>query len=101
MRWLASLLAILTLPSSTLAVWTEQGWFRLARYHDPDRRSHGPRALARVLGLRLADVFPIAYDLREILGGRGAALQGLIPAVPERRLSRAALVRLAASGSGV
>ena len=84
----------------TLSVWTGQEWFHLARYHDPDRRSRGPRALARALGLRVADVFPIAYDLRGIVAGRGPALRGLIPAVPEQRLSRTARIRLAVSGSG-
>jgi hypothetical protein len=86
---------VMTAEFLTASLWTGREWFHLARYHDVDRRRRGPQALARALGLRVADVFPIAYDLRRIVAGRGPALRGLIPAAPERRLSRTQRISLA------
>ena len=70
-------------------------WFDLARYHDFDYESRGPRALAEFLGLRISAVFPITYDLAGLVVGTAASLAGQIPAEPVVRLSRAELIKMA------
>ena len=82
-----------------VAVWLGDAWFHLARYHDVDRRSHGPRALARALDLPLKAVFPMAYDLARVAIGDPGVLHGTIPAVPAKRVSRATRLRWAVAGA--
>ena len=69
--------------------------FDLARYHDADYESRGPRALAEFLGLPLSSIFPVTYDLSGLASGTAACLVGQIPAEPEIRLTRAELIAMA------
>ena len=55
----------------------------------------GPDALARFLGLPLAEVFPIAYDVSAIVQGAQDSVQGHVLAEPRVRLTRAELIALA------
>ena len=79
----------------TLSLERDGKWFHLARYHDHDYAERGPEALSRFLGLKIDDVFPIAYDLRIYVEGDLAALVGEVPRKPRQKLSRAELVALA------
>lgn len=79
-----------------LTISLERGgeWFHLARYHDVDAKSRGPKALAAFLSLPIDDVFPIAYDLRQYGKGDPAALCGQIHKKPRERLSQSKLMGL-------
>jgi hypothetical protein len=79
----------------TLSVERNGRWFHLARYHDFDRDQRGPEKLATFLGLAVADVFPISYDLRPYSKGEASALMGTILQEPVERLSRAEIIGLA------
>jgi len=80
----------------TASVWTGERWFHLARYHDITYQRDGPAALAAALGRTVAEVFPIAYDVTDIVDGEPAALRGEIVAEPKERLPRAQLIARAA-----
>jgi hypothetical protein len=69
-------------------------WFSLARYHDVDRATAGPAALASFLEMAVPEVFPIAYDVRRFAKGDPAALAGVIQAEPQERLTLEELMRL-------
>ncbi|HTU66679.1 MAG TPA: hypothetical protein VMF52_12060 [Steroidobacteraceae bacterium] len=69
-------------------------WFHLARYHDHDYERNGPAALAVFLDREISSVFPISYDIRDVVAG-GVALRGEIRAEPSERLSRSELIALA------
>jgi hypothetical protein len=75
-------------------------WFQLERYFDPKYREHGPAALARFLGLSVAEVFPISYDVRKYAKGEANTLTGTVPRKPRVRLTKAELVALAVSEVG-
>lgn len=79
----------------TLSVFQDGRWFTLARYHDFDYSENGPDALARFLGIPIDEAFPIAYDIRQYVKGKTAALASLIPKEPRERLARAELIALA------
>jgi len=70
--------------------------FHLARYFDFDRDARGPEALARFLGLRVEEVFPVAYDVTPYAVGDASALKGLIFAEPTSRLGNDEIIRIAA-----
>jgi hypothetical protein len=72
----------------TLTVWRDNKRFHLARYFDFDYQERGPAALADFLGLRVDDVFPIAYDMREFVRGDPSSLAGEISEEPKKRLTR-------------
>jgi hypothetical protein len=67
---------------AALSVWRDGTWFHLARYFDPDRDQRGPAQLAEFLGLSIAEVFPIPYDLSEIADGHPEVVRGCIDAEP-------------------
>jgi hypothetical protein len=79
----------------TLSVWTDRHWFHLARYHDITHKTNGPAALSAALGRRVAEVFPVTYDLTSVVSGDPAVLRGKIEAKPPTQLSRAELIALA------
>ncbi len=79
----------------TISVLRNGAWFAMARYHDPDYSDRGPEALAAFLGMRVEDVFPIAYDLRQVCAGPEEVLVGTIEREPRERLTRAQLIALA------
>jgi hypothetical protein len=78
-----------------LRIWRAGRAFDLARYHDLDYARHGPKALARFLGMPIDCVFPISYDLRAYARGKGAALRGTVLKEPRERLNDDELMELA------
>lgn len=72
--------------------------FHLARYHDFNADTHGPMACAAFFGLTVAEMFPIAYDIRSIAIGASASVFREILAEPTRRLDDDELMRMALSG---
>jgi hypothetical protein len=79
----------------TLSIFHRRQWFHLARYHDFDQRRHGPNALCRFLGLTLAEVFPLSYDIRKYVRGAPAGGAGQIRAKPRRKLTHPEIIALA------
>ena len=79
----------------TISIERDGRWFHLARYHDHDYGSRGPEELARFLGRRVDEVFPIAYDVRAFAIGDADALTGVIAKDPLERLTRAQIIALA------
>lgn len=79
----------------TLSVFRDGRWFTMARYHDIDANERGPGALAAFLGLRIDEVFPIAYDISCFSIGDPAALTGRIEKEPSEKLTRAEIIALA------
>jgi hypothetical protein len=88
----------LTAHFLTLSVFVGDRWFHLARYHDVARDGHGPDALARILGLSVPEVFPIAFDVSDLLvSSRAESARGFVDAEPRERLSGRALMKLIVS----
>jgi hypothetical protein len=79
----------------TIRVFDHGEWFSLARYHDYDADTHGPVALAEFLGLPIAAVFAIRFDLRRYCAGDPAALAGTVEREPQERLTRRQIISLA------
>ncbi len=77
-----------------LSIYSGNKWFHLARYHDVERGTHGPQALAAFLGLPLVEIFPIRFDISSYVVGDPSALSGLIEAEPSERLSRSEIIAL-------
>ena len=75
-----------------LSLYLNGKWFHLARYHDVDVKTRGPRALAAALERRTSKVFPIRYDLRPFVRGDFPALLGVVRQHPRRRLTRAQII---------
>jgi hypothetical protein len=84
----------------TLSIERNGNWFGLARYHDFDYRSRGPKALARLLRLSVDDIFPISYDVRRYANGAPAALTGRVMKEPRTRLTREEIIALAVASVG-
>lgn len=82
----------------TLSVFVDGGVAHLARYHDFDFADRGPAWLARKLGKKVAEVFPLSYDISAIAGGAADCIRSSIPAVPKTKLSRSAIIQLAVTG---
>lgn len=88
--------AALTEHFLTLSVFSDRNeLFHLARYHDGDAQTHGPDALAKFLGLKVDEVFPIRYDIAPFAVGRTKCLRGAILSTPHKRLTRAEIIALA------
>jgi hypothetical protein len=64
----------------SLSIWYRRKWRRLARPFDVDYERNGPDTLAKTLGLTVADVFPMTYDVSEHVRGKKGALRGTIAA---------------------
>lgn len=79
----------------TLSIYSNGKWFSLARYHDFNYNEKGPDALASFLGLNPDSIFPIHYDIRNLVVGHPAFLDGLIQKEPVNKLSRAEIIALA------
>jgi len=80
-----------------LSLYLNGKWFHLARYHDVDVKTRGPRALAAALERHTSKVFPIRYDWRPFLRGDFPALLGVVRQHPRKRLTRAQVIALAVS----
>jgi hypothetical protein len=74
-------------------------WFHLARHFDHNYVEFGPSALAAALGLPLDQVFPIHYDLSNVLIGEAASIVAIVPAVPSEWITRGEAIRLAVEGA--
>jgi hypothetical protein len=72
---------------ATLSVYRAGVWFHLARYFDADRDVRGPVQLAEFLGLSIAEVFPVHYDLSGVAIGHPETVRGSIEAEPQVRLT--------------
>lgn len=80
----------------TVTVFDKKGRsFPLARYHDVAIETYGPDALARFLRLKVADVFPLSYDISAVAIGDLASVRRKIPIRPRNPLTRSDLIRLA------
>jgi hypothetical protein len=79
----------------TLSIYNNDKWFSLARYHDFNYDEKGPNALSNFLGLSQDSIFPIHYDIRDMVIGHPGFLEGLIQKEPVNRLSRAEIIALA------
>jgi hypothetical protein len=77
----------------TLSKFHHDQWFHLARYHDYDERD--PIALSNFIGLNIEEIFPIHYDIRDLVIGSPAFLDGLIMKEPFKMLSRQEIIELA------
>jgi hypothetical protein len=82
----------------TASFFRNRKWFHLARYHDWDYARRGPNQLATFLGLDIASIFPISYDLASVKGLR-RPIKGVIYKSPPVRLSRDKLIQLAVESS--
>jgi hypothetical protein len=78
----------------TIALFGNDRWFDLARYHDVDYVRRGPEALARFLGKEVDAVFPIKYDLKGLVL---PDLSGVVDAKPDEVLNSDELIALALS----
>lgn len=79
----------------TLSIENKGDWFHLGRYHDVDYDERGPKQLAEFLGLPITSVFPILYDISNVVSADPALVKGSIPLEPQERLSRDELIQLA------
>ena len=84
------------LTRHVLLVSVERGarWLTLSRYFDVDYDRNGPEALSKSLGLPVAEVFPITYDIRRFVIGTSPAAQGAVYETPIERLSKKELMDL-------
>ena len=78
----------------TLSIERGGKWFHLARYHEVGFPAEGPEALARFLGLRVDDVFPITVDVRRYVQGDPEALTAIVLKEPRERLTDAELIAI-------
>jgi hypothetical protein len=62
-------------------------WFHLARPDEPEWDIFGPEALAEFLGLSLAEVFPVRYDLSRCCRGLDEVLHDTIEQESVRTLT--------------
>src|SRR5262249_31717883 len=85
----------LTKHALTLAVFSGLRCFVMSRYYDVDYAQQGPYALAAFLGLRVDDVFPIAYDISKYCRRASPALQGVVEKEPREKLSTDEIIKLA------
>jgi len=100
MRWAVLSNITLTNPKKSahfLTAWIEDHgqWFELARYFDVDYRRRGPEQLAQFLGMGMAEVFPISYDISSLAEGPPGVLRGHIDKDPHERLTEDEIVALA------
>ena len=79
-----------------LAVWIsiDGQWFHLARYFDADYDQRGPQQLADAMGLGVEEVFPISYDVSDVVLGDPDVMAGTILAEPAEQLSQEERTRL-------
>jgi hypothetical protein len=89
----------LTKHSLTVSVQHDGKWFAMARYYDLDYGERGPKALARFLGMSIAQVFPISYDISRYCEGHAAATSGVIEREPRATLTAAQVIALNAERS--
>jgi hypothetical protein len=79
----------------TVSIENNGSWFHLARYHDVDYGKRGPKQLAEFLGLPIASVFPIHYDLSNVVAADPGLVKGSVPEETQEKLSQGELIGLA------
>jgi hypothetical protein len=83
----------------TLSVEKDSQWFNLARYHDVDYARRGPQQLAQFLNMEVNEVFPINYDISDVVSDLSEVVVGAVPVQPSEILSQDELVALAIQSS--
>jgi hypothetical protein len=78
----------------TISVFMDGKNEHLARYHDFDFSERGPAWLAKKLGKKKTEIFPIKYDVSAFVKGASRCIRGVIPEKPAKRLSRTQLMDL-------
>lgn len=71
----------------SLTVERNGKWFPLACYHNPAIEKWGPLQLAAFMGKTVEEIFPIHYDLRDVLNSDSPTLVGIVRAEPLVRLT--------------
>ena len=66
----------------TFSIYNNGKWFSLARYHDSNYDTNGPKALSNFLDLPKDSIFPIHYDILNTVIEHPAFLEGLIQKEP-------------------
>jgi hypothetical protein len=84
----------LTKQFLTISIEKEGVWFHLSRYFDVDYHRRGPKQLAEFLGLPLNSVFPIEYDLSNIVFADISLIKGSILLEPDEKLSEDEIIEL-------
>jgi hypothetical protein len=79
----------------TLSIENKGEWFHLRRYHDVDYDERGPEQLAEFLGLPVTSIFPIRFDISDIVSADPLMVRGYVPLEPPEKLSRDELIQLA------
>lgn len=79
----------------TLSVEKGGRWFDLARYHDVDYARRGAGQLAQFLALPVTRIFPIVYDLSDVVSADPGVVRGSIPLEPYEKLPQDKLIQLA------
>jgi hypothetical protein len=80
----------------TVAVFDGRGRrFDLARYHDVDFKTRGPKQLASFLRLKVSEVFPMSYDVTPVARGAESCRKGTVRGKVSKRLSHQQLIALA------
>ncbi len=85
----------------TLSLEKGARWFDLARYHDVDYARRGPEQLAQFLALPVPSIFPIEYDLSDVVSAIPGIVKGTIPVEPHEKLPQEKLIQLALEGEEV
>jgi hypothetical protein len=79
----------------TLSFYKNKKWFHLARYHDFDFDENGPSAFSKFANLDIDDIFPIRFDLSNLVKAEKRILTGQLLKEPKRKISRSELIGLA------
>lgn len=79
----------------TLTVFLKGKAHGVSRYHDFDFEKRGPTALAKQIGKKPGEIFPISYDLSAVAKGAKDCVAGVILAEPKKKLTRQALIAAA------
>jgi hypothetical protein len=78
----------------SVTIYADKRWFPLARYHDVAIDDWGPAKLAAFMNKDIAGIFPIKFDLREVLQSNSNALVGMVLAEPANPLTQDEIIEL-------
>lgn len=78
----------------TISIEHNGEWFFLSRYHDVDFKTNGPDALCKFLGLSKDAVFPIKYDISDVVVGKSDCLRGEVPFDRDGKKNRKELIAM-------
>lgn len=69
-------------------------WYELARYHDFDYSTHGPGGLAKALGRKTEEIFPLTFDVSHLSILASEVFSGTFEANPKNQLTRREIIGL-------